>query len=95
MSIDHKHSRKIASMLADTLAPLVAEHITAQPPLPPRKVLVEADRRLVAAAERVATAYDRLQQARYTPAETSARMSLERSASDLTSAFKRTKRHGK
>lgn len=96
MSIDHNHNRKIASMLADTLAPLVAEHIVSQPAPPPRKVVVKADRGLITAAERVALAYDRLQQVKYTRAEVSARVSLERSASALRSEVRRRdRRHGK
>lgn len=97
MSIDPNHNRKIASMLADTLAPLVAEHmVAAQPAMPPRKVLVKADRGVMTAAERVAVAYERLQQVKYTRAEVSARLSLERSASALrTEMRRRDRRHGK
>lgn len=93
--MDPERNRKIAAMLADRLAPLIADLPAAPPAAVLKRVYVEADRGLVKAAERVADAVDRLAQSKFGPGEISARMALVRAATSLRTEYRKRSQNPK
>lgn len=86
---DLDRNRRVAELLADTLAPLVPDLIGKPLPQPVRQVLVPADRELVCAAEKVVAAVNRLTQSKFTAEELPARRALERAAYSLRTVWVR------
>ncbi|KQZ14335.1 hypothetical protein ASD44_09815 [Mesorhizobium sp. Root554] len=95
MRAEHLHDsdrrRRLAAMLADTLAPLVDAELEATPPrIVVRHVAVYADRDLIQASVLVALAVNELDQAKYAGGrEVAARMKLERAARRLRTRLRK------
>lgn len=87
--LDPDQQRLLAGKLANLLGPLLADLPAARPVAAVKRVYVHADRDLLKAAERVASAVDRLVQAKFTPQEIPARLALERAANSLRTEIRR------
>lgn len=85
--------RRVASMLADTLAPLVDAHLSLVPAQKARgKIVVSTDPALAKATEAVVLATERWNQARYTGQEPTARRALDRACETLTRQYRKLER---